>query len=464
MAISPRRKFGARYRQISIEMYADDRFKALSPPQPSGQSLWIYLLTGPFSTLIPGICVGGEAGIAERLGWSVRAFRRCFAEIATRGMARADWSGPLVFLPNALRHNPPQSPSVITGWRQAWAEVPACELKRAAAAHIRGVLAEHGEPWATAFDRVIVRWPDRQIGTSQGGPQAVDQAGPQVGPHQEQDQDQEQDLPPTSLGTTSQRHASRVPFRAGRHLLDEPMILTPASLEAFEQFMAVYPRPEARKRALDAWRELNPSAELAAHIAADVQKRVADRLGNRAAVRPVPGEVPRGAPVAGAATLAATVGGRPNGRRAPVHAPVPGLRRRAGGTLPKRSEGVSGLCYVRPAEEGERVMAMNHNAQLPTPTLFDTAPRFDAETFDPLFDQDWLSKQLGRVFELMRDGEWRTLDEVQAFAGGREAAVSARLRDLRKTKFGSYHVERRRRGQDSEGNFEYRLLVAEKIA
>lgn len=91
-------------------------------------------------------------------------------------------------------------------------------------------------------------------------------------------------------------------------------------------------------------------------------------------------------------------------------------------------------------------------------TLFDTAPPFDGATFDPQLDQDRLSKQLGRVFELMRDGEWRTLDQVQAFAGGREAAVSARLRDLRKPRFGGYCVERRRVGVG--GNWEYRVLVA----
>ena len=96
--------------------------------------------------------------------------------------------------------------------------------------------------------------------------------------------------------------------------------------------------------------------------------------------------------------------------------------------------------------------------QLPhTPSLFDTIPRFDGATFDPNLDQERLTRQLGRVFELMRDAHWRTLDEIQAFAGGSEAAVSARLRDLRKPKFGGYQVERRRRG--SGGTFEYRVLV-----
>jgi hypothetical protein len=118
--------------------------------------------------------------------------------------------------------------------------------------------------------------------------------------------------------------------------------------------------------------------------------------------------------------------------------------------------------YLRRADEGERVMAARQDgAPRSLLTLFDTAPRFDGVTFDPVFDQDRLSRQLGRVFEFMSDQQWHTLDEIQAFAGGRESAVSARLRDLRKAKFGAYTVPRRRRG--AGGTFEYRLLGA-KVA
>lgn len=57
----------------------------------------------------------------------------------------------------------------------------------------------------------------------------------------------------------------------------------------------------------------------------------------------------------------------------------------------------------------------------------------------------------------MLDGVWRTLGEIQAQVGGSEASVSARLRDLRKDGFGSYLIDRRRRGEPSRGLHEYRL-------
>ena len=73
-------------------------------------------------------------------------------------------------------------------------------------------------------------------------------------------------------------------------------------------------------------------------------------------------------------------------------------------------------------------------------TLFD----FDGSTYEPTQDRERLNTQLERVKSLMLDGKWRTLGEIQLAAGGSEAAVSARLRDLRKGRFGGYDVERMR--------------------
>jgi hypothetical protein len=78
----------------------------------------------------------------------------------------------------------------------------------------------------------------------------------------------------------------------------------------------------------------------------------------------------------------------------------------------------------------------------------------DGKTYDADRDFDRLGGQLGRVFTLMKDGRWRTLEQIQSAAGGSIAAISARLRDLRKPKYGSREVERR---YLHNGLFEYRL-------
>jgi hypothetical protein len=84
--------------------------------------------------------------------------------------------------------------------------------------------------------------------------------------------------------------------------------------------------------------------------------------------------------------------------------------------------------------------------------------RADGATFSPVHDGKRLSRQLDRVAAIMSDGVWRTLRGIAVQAGGSEASVSARLRDLRKARFGGHVVERRRRGEPSSGVWEYRLL------
>lgn len=79
----------------------------------------------------------------------------------------------------------------------------------------------------------------------------------------------------------------------------------------------------------------------------------------------------------------------------------------------------------------------------------------DGATFSAELDTTRLNKQMHRVYTLMSDNQWRTLAEISAITKDSEASISARLRDLRKPKFGGLLVARRRR---SQGTFEYQVL------
>lgn len=85
---------------------------------------------------------------------------------------------------------------------------------------------------------------------------------------------------------------------------------------------------------------------------------------------------------------------------------------------------------------------------------------FDGKTFDPAVDFMRLNTQLARVWRLMKANHWMTLDQIRRYCGGSEAGISARLRDLRKARFGGHTIERRRRGNPKDGLWEYRLLAA----
>ena len=88
-----------------------------------------------------------------------------------------------------------------------------------------------------------------------------------------------------------------------------------------------------------------------------------------------------------------------------------------------------------------------------------TTTKFDGKTYDPALDDKRLKKQLGRVFDVMKDGKWRTLSQVAEGARGTEASVSARLRDLRKPRFGGYTVERERALEMGAGIWVYKLIA-----
>lgn len=85
--------------------------------------------------------------------------------------------------------------------------------------------------------------------------------------------------------------------------------------------------------------------------------------------------------------------------------------------------------------------------------------RFNGPEYRPRRDNQRLGKQLQRIFDVMKDGQWRTLPEIETLTGDPPASISAQLRHLRKKRFGQFTVLRQARGDRSHGLFEYRVIV-----
>ena len=83
-------------------------------------------------------------------------------------------------------------------------------------------------------------------------------------------------------------------------------------------------------------------------------------------------------------------------------------------------------------------------ALLPQPKA--TVPDGDRDgvTYDPELDYERLNKQMQKVWRVVRTGRWYTLNDLALATGCPAPSVSARLRDLRKPKFGSQEVQRKR--------------------
>lgn len=82
----------------------------------------------------------------------------------------------------------------------------------------------------------------------------------------------------------------------------------------------------------------------------------------------------------------------------------------------------------------------------------------DGRTYDDRRDRLRLNRQARMIYDVMIDGRWRSLADINHLTAEPEASISARLRDLRKPRFGSHLVERR---YIAHGVWEYRVLPPE---
>ena len=76
---------------------------------------------------------------------------------------------------------------------------------------------------------------------------------------------------------------------------------------------------------------------------------------------------------------------------------------------------------------------------------------------DPIVDFDRLQGQTRKIFNLMSDGIFRTLAEIEAITGYPQASISAQLRHLKKLRFGGHTINKRRK-YEVRGLWEYQLV------
>lgn len=182
----------SRYRKVEVRTWGDEKFRSLSALPPCGQGLWLFLITGPHTGPIPGLFRAGRAAMAEELDWELEAFDKAFQEVFQQGMVKADFKARVMWVPNAIKHNRPESPNVVKSWAAEFDLIPECDLKREALEHLRASVYALGEAFGKAFDETFGK--------------ASAKASPKAMPNQEQEQEQEQDR--------ETREVSRSPSKA----------------------------------------------------------------------------------------------------------------------------------------------------------------------------------------------------------------------------------------------------------
>jgi hypothetical protein len=142
------RTTGGRHRNVDLRLWSDAKFRSLSR---NSQFLWLFLLTCPYTGDFPGLFRMSRAGVAEELDLTLEEFDRSFAELQSAGMAEADWAARLVWLPNAVRYNPPDNTNVAKAWAREFMQLPECDLRSRAAAETLAFLSRWNQDAANAF-------------------------------------------------------------------------------------------------------------------------------------------------------------------------------------------------------------------------------------------------------------------------------------------------------------------------
>lgn len=139
------------YRKIDTKIWNDEKFCSMSD---KGKLVFILLLTHPNMTSL-GAMKAPLAGLAEELGWELKAFQKAFGESLERGMVEHDPRVCLIYLPNFIKYNKPESPNVAKAWVKSSLLLPECpmrsEVMGTAQAYLEGLTEGFREAFAEEF-------------------------------------------------------------------------------------------------------------------------------------------------------------------------------------------------------------------------------------------------------------------------------------------------------------------------
>jgi hypothetical protein len=137
------------FRTVDVRIWGDKKFRALSE---GAKLAFLRLLIAPEGGTVPGLFSIAIATISSDCGMSVPSADAAMAELIAAGMICADWSVGIVYVVNALKHNPPYTPERCGSWSRYISSLPASDLITLVTTRIREGLLELGQEYLDAFD------------------------------------------------------------------------------------------------------------------------------------------------------------------------------------------------------------------------------------------------------------------------------------------------------------------------
>ena len=191
----------AKYRKIAPSIWNDAKFRTLSD---NARLVFFLLLTHPQTSAI-GTLRAYPQGLAPEMGWSLNVFCQALGELQNQGMVICSEQDGLLWLPNFMKYNAPESPNVLRSWVGSLDQCPECELKKRIATQVgtyaRNLGPAYGQAFAQGFAQTFGKtfqeaFPEAfkeafPEAFQEAFPEAFPEAFGQPSPNQEQEQEQD---------------------------------------------------------------------------------------------------------------------------------------------------------------------------------------------------------------------------------------------------------------------------------
>lgn len=235
----------ARYRKIDPRIWNDEKFRTMSH---EGQRLFLFVLTHPSLTMI-GAMRATQSGLSEELGLDAKAFREAFGEALSKGMLKYDEKAFLLWLPNFLKYNAPESPNVVKSWGSALDLLPECDLRKEVLSSAKAFISTMSKAFTEALPKAF----------NEALPKAISKTIPN------QEQEQEQDI-----RNTKEKPASRKSDDFRDSLVEKIVsVYRETTTGYFSQIQAVTEkRKRAVKKFIDFYRKQVNAVDEAAFLSA----------------------------------------------------------------------------------------------------------------------------------------------------------------------------------------------------
>ncbi len=126
------------YKRVAAGFYTDAKITQFGIQEPHPTTFLLWLISGPVFGVLPSCASIGRYGISEQSGWEPEEVDWMMEELVSAGIAQFDPAAPFLYLPQAIKYNPPRSPLNVTSWQSDWRKLPNCFLKGRAYSALKG--------------------------------------------------------------------------------------------------------------------------------------------------------------------------------------------------------------------------------------------------------------------------------------------------------------------------------------